>query len=99
MSACIGGSWRRISASKAPRTFWERLQDRLLARRAVHEEGRSIMPEKQMLEFGGKYCNWGLPETEPIDQAYACLYLASKMGRRGRRSGPYAVLLSFVVFC
>ena len=36
----------------------------------------------KMLEFGGKYCNWNLPETEPIDQAYACLYLASKMGRR-----------------
>ncbi|WP_242703960.1 SDR family NAD(P)-dependent oxidoreductase [Candidatus Enterococcus moelleringii] len=36
----------------------------------------------KMLEFGGKYCNWDLPETEPIDQAYACLYLASKMGRR-----------------
>ena len=35
----------------------------------------------KMLEFGGKYCNWNLPETEPIDQAYACLYLASKMGR------------------
>lgn len=34
------------------------------------------------LEFGGKYCNWQLPETEPIDQAYACLYLASKMGKR-----------------
>ena len=36
----------------------------------------------KMLEFGSKYCNWRLPETEPIDQAYACLYLASKMGRR-----------------
>ena len=35
----------------------------------------------KMLEFGGKYCNWNLPETEPIDQAYACLYLASKMGK------------------
>ena len=36
----------------------------------------------KMLKFGNKYCNWGLPETEPVDQAYACLYLASKMGRR-----------------
>ena len=35
----------------------------------------------KMLKFGNKYCNWGLPETEPVDQAYACLYLASKMGR------------------
>lgn len=35
----------------------------------------------KMLEFGSNYCNWNLPETEPIDQAYACLYLASKMGR------------------
>ena len=34
------------------------------------------------LEHGAKYCNWELPETDPIDQAYACLYLASKMGRR-----------------
>lgn len=34
-----------------------------------------------MLEFGQKYCNWDLPETNPIDQAYACLYLASKMGQ------------------
>lgn len=37
---------------------------------------------KEWLEYGSKYCNWELPETEPIDQAYACLYLASKMGRR-----------------
>ena len=36
------------------------------------------------LEFGGKYCNWKLKETDPIDQAYACLYLASKMGRAVR---------------
>ncbi|WP_159721524.1 SDR family NAD(P)-dependent oxidoreductase [Enterococcus sp. CSURQ0835] len=36
----------------------------------------------KMLHYGEKYCNWELPETEPIDQAYACLYLASKMGRR-----------------
>lgn len=36
---------------------------------------------RKMFEFGGKYCNWNLPETEPIDQAYACLYLASKMGK------------------
>lgn len=34
-----------------------------------------------MLEFGKKYCNWNLPETNPLDQAYACLYLASKMGK------------------
>lgn len=37
-----------------------------------------------MLEFGQKYCNWDLPETNPIDQAYACLYLASKMGQAVR---------------
>lgn len=37
-----------------------------------------------MLEFGQKYCNWNLPETNPIDQAYACLYLASKMGKAVR---------------
>ena len=43
-------------------------------------EGKQLSSDK-MLEFGNKYCNWGLPETESIDQAYACLYLASKMGR------------------
>ena len=37
-----------------------------------------------MLEFGQKYCNWNLPETNPMDQAYACLYLASKMGKAVR---------------
>lgn len=36
----------------------------------------------KMLEYGRHYCNWELPETDPIDQAYVCLYLASKMGRR-----------------
>jgi 3-oxoacyl-[acyl-carrier protein] reductase len=36
---------------------------------------------RMYLEFGAKYFNTELPRTEPIDQAYACLYLASKMGR------------------
>ncbi|HXY73702.1 MAG TPA: SDR family oxidoreductase [Dehalococcoidales bacterium] len=31
--------------------------------------------------YGAKYYNTELPSTLPIDQAYACLYLASKMGR------------------
>ena len=47
----------------------------------AHLEGKHPGGAK-MMEFGGKYCNWNLPETDPIDQAYACLYLASKMGRR-----------------
>ena len=50
----------------------------------------------KMLEFGNKYCNWGLPETEPIDQAYACLYLASKMGRRVKGQVLYIIIFSIV---
>lgn len=47
----------------------------------ANKDGKQPGGDK-MLEYGSKYCNWDLPETEPIDQAYACLYLASKMGRR-----------------
>ena len=35
----------------------------------------------EMLEFSDKYTNTTVPGTEPIDQAYAALYLASDMGR------------------
>ncbi|GGA96569.1 SDR family NAD(P)-dependent oxidoreductase [Allosediminivita pacifica] len=35
----------------------------------------------EMLEFSDKYTNTSVPSTEPIDQAYAALYLASEMGR------------------
>lgn len=35
----------------------------------------------KMLEYSGHYVYFPGPECEPIDQAYACLYLASKMGR------------------
>ena len=35
----------------------------------------------EMLEFSDKYTNTTVPSTEPIDQAYAALYLASEMGR------------------
>lgn len=35
----------------------------------------------KMLDFSGHYVYFPGPECEPIDQAYACLYLASKMGR------------------
>ncbi len=34
-----------------------------------------------MLEFSDKYTNTSVPSTQPIDQAYAALYLASDMGR------------------
>lgn len=34
-----------------------------------------------MLEFSDKYVNTTVPSTQPIDQAYAALYLASEMGR------------------
>ena len=35
----------------------------------------------KMLEHSGHYVYFPDPECDPIDQAYACLYLASKMGR------------------
>lgn len=35
----------------------------------------------EMLEFSDKYTNTTVPMTEPRDQAYAALYLASEMGR------------------
>lgn len=35
----------------------------------------------KMLEHSGHFVYFPGPECEPIDQAYACLYLASKMGR------------------
>lgn len=34
-----------------------------------------------MLEFSDKYVNTTVPKTEPRDQAYAALYLASDMGK------------------
>lgn len=38
----------------------------------------------KMLEYSGHYVYFLGPECEAIDQAYACLYLASKMGRAVR---------------
>ena len=35
----------------------------------------------KMLEYSKHYVYFPGPECDPIDQAYACLYLASKMGR------------------
>ncbi len=35
----------------------------------------------KMLEHSGHFVYFPGPECDPIDQAYACLYLASKMGR------------------
>ena len=34
----------------------------------------------KMLEFAEKYANLTVPNTKPLDQAYAALYLASDMG-------------------
>ncbi|MCC9625468.1 SDR family oxidoreductase [Thalassospira sp. MA62] len=34
-----------------------------------------------MLEFSDKYVNTTVPKTDPIDQAYAALYLGSEMGK------------------
>lgn len=38
----------------------------------------------KMLEYSGHYVYFPGPECEAIDQAYTCLYLASKMGRAVR---------------
>lgn len=38
----------------------------------------------EMLKYSGHYVYFPGPECEAIDQAYACLYLASKMGRAVR---------------
>ena len=47
-----------------------------LANRAGEQPGGA-----KMLEHSGHFVYFPGPECEPIDQAYACLYLASKMGR------------------
>ena len=33
-----------------------------------------------MLQYSGHFVYFPGPECDPMDQAYACLYLASKMG-------------------
>lgn len=43
---------------------------------AGEQEGGDVM-----LEFSDKYTNTSVPMTEPRDQAYAALYLASEMGK------------------
>lgn len=43
---------------------------------AGEQEGGDVM-----LEFSDKYVNTTVPMTDPLDQAYAALYLASEMGR------------------
>lgn len=43
---------------------------------AGEQEGGAVM-----LEFSDKYVNTTVPMTEPEDQAYAALYLASEMGK------------------
>lgn len=50
-----------------------------LANKAGEQPGGS-----KMLEYSGHYVYFPGPECEAIDQAYACLYLASKMGRAVR---------------
>ena len=38
----------------------------------------------KMLQYSGHYVYFPGPECDPLDQAYACLFLASKMGRAVR---------------
>lgn len=40
--------------------------------------------DRQMLQNRGHYAYFPGPECEAINQAYACLYLASKMGKAVR---------------
>ena len=47
-----------------------------LANKAEEQPGGS-----KMLNWSGHFVYFPGPECDPIDQAYACLYLASKMGR------------------
>lgn len=47
-----------------------------LANRAGEQPGGA-----EMLKYSGHFVYFPGPECDPIDQAYACLYLASKMGR------------------
>ena len=46
-----------------------------LANKAGEQPGGS-----EMLNYSGHYVYFPGPECDPLDQAYACLYLASKMG-------------------
>lgn len=46
----------------------------------ANKDGKQPGGDK-MLQYSGHYVNFPGPECDPIDQAYACLYLASKMGR------------------
>ena len=46
----------------------------------ANKDGKQPGGDK-MLEYSGHYVYFPGPECEPIDQAYACLYLASNMGR------------------
>ena len=47
-----------------------------LANKAGEQPGGS-----EMLKYSGHFVYFPGPECDPMDQAYACLYLASKMGR------------------
>ena len=54
-----------------------------LANRAGEQPGGA-----KMLEYSGHYVYFPGPECDPMDQAYACLYLASKMGKAVRGQVP-----------
>ncbi|MBS7008687.1 SDR family NAD(P)-dependent oxidoreductase [Anaerostipes sp.] len=46
----------------------------------ANKDGKQPGGDK-MLQYSGHYVNFPGPECDPMDQAYACLYLASKMGK------------------
>ena len=51
----------------------------------------------KMLEYSGHYVYFPGPECEAIDQASACLYLASRMGRAVR--GQVLQVCNGAFFC
>ena len=56
-----------------------RLIDTNIRCNAVEQPGGA-----EMLKYSGHFVYFPGPECDPMDQAYACLYLASKMGRAVR---------------
>lgn len=50
-----------------------------------------------MLQNRGHYVYFPGPECEAVDQAYACLYLASRRGESSPRTGPSGLQWSISV--
>lgn len=53
--------------------------------------------DRQMLQNRGHYVYFPGPECEAVDQAYACLYLASRSGESSTWTGPSGLQWSISV--